>query len=46
VAPRLAPALGEHSDEILREIGFTPDRIASLRAGGAIPKDKPQATAA
>ena len=27
-----APALGEHTDEVLKEIGYTPEEIASLRA--------------
>ncbi len=28
--------LGEHNDEVLREIGYTPERIAELRARGVI----------
>jgi crotonobetainyl-CoA:carnitine CoA-transferase CaiB-like acyl-CoA transferase len=36
VAPRPAPALGEHGDEILREGGFSPEEIAALRAAGAL----------
>jgi crotonobetainyl-CoA:carnitine CoA-transferase CaiB-like acyl-CoA transferase len=39
VTPRLAhraPALGEHSDEILREAGFSAEQIDGLRAGGAV----------
>jgi formyl-CoA transferase len=31
-----APALGQHSEEILREAGLGPDEIAALRANGAI----------
>jgi len=30
------PTLGQHTDEILRDYGFTEDRIANLRAAGAI----------
>ncbi len=33
---RRAPRLGEHSAEILAEHGFTPERIARLRATGAL----------
>ena len=31
-----APALGQHSDEILAEAGLSPDEIARLRSSGAI----------
>jgi crotonobetainyl-CoA:carnitine CoA-transferase CaiB-like acyl-CoA transferase len=31
VAPRPAPALGQHTEEVLREYGFTPDDIALMR---------------
>jgi crotonobetainyl-CoA:carnitine CoA-transferase CaiB-like acyl-CoA transferase len=30
------PSVGQHTDEILAEIGFTPDRIAAMRAAGAV----------
>jgi len=33
---RHAPMLGEHTDEVLQELGFEPSEIASLRARGAI----------
>ena len=33
---RPPPLLGEHSDEVLRELGYDDARIASLRAAGAI----------
>jgi crotonobetainyl-CoA:carnitine CoA-transferase CaiB-like acyl-CoA transferase len=33
---RLAPALGEHSDEILTWLGYKPDEIAELRERGAV----------
>jgi crotonobetainyl-CoA:carnitine CoA-transferase CaiB-like acyl-CoA transferase len=31
-----APELGEHTDEVLTELGITADRITALRAAGAI----------
>ena len=34
--PRAAPALGEHTDEVLSEAGLSADRIAALRGAGAI----------
>ncbi|WP_076999822.1 CaiB/BaiF CoA-transferase family protein [Variovorax sp. KK3] len=34
--PRHAPAIGEHSDEVLREAGYADDEIAHLRAQGAL----------
>jgi len=33
---RLAPALGEHSDEVLRELGLLPAELAALREAGVI----------
>ena len=32
-----APALGQHSDEILAEAGLSPDEIAALHESGAVP---------
>jgi formyl-CoA transferase len=32
---RRAPLLGEHTDEVLASIGFSPDEIEQLRAAGA-----------
>jgi len=32
----MAPAHGEHTDEILRELGRSPEQIAALRARGAV----------
>jgi crotonobetainyl-CoA:carnitine CoA-transferase CaiB-like acyl-CoA transferase len=36
VPHRLAPELGEHTDQILSELGRTPEEIAALRAEGAV----------
>jgi hypothetical protein len=35
------PALGQHTDAILQELGRTPDQIGQLRADGAVwpPRD-------
>lgn len=33
---RLAPALGQDTEAVLREVGVTPDQIAALRARGVI----------
>jgi crotonobetainyl-CoA:carnitine CoA-transferase CaiB-like acyl-CoA transferase len=37
VAPRVAPGLGEHTDQVLQELGFDASQIDGLRASGAIP---------
>jgi crotonobetainyl-CoA:carnitine CoA-transferase CaiB-like acyl-CoA transferase len=34
--PEWVPGLGEHTDEILTELGRTPEQIAALREGGAV----------
>jgi len=36
VTPRRAPQLGEHTEQILNELGFDTATIANLRAAGAI----------
>ena len=36
VAPRLAPNVGQHSAEVLREIGYAKSDIEALRAAGVI----------
>jgi formyl-CoA transferase len=36
VRPRKPPAVGEHSDEILRQAGYDETMIKQLRASGAV----------
>src|ERR1700742_206428 len=38
VPARRAPGIGEHNDEVLKELGFTSDEIAGLRDSGAAPQ--------
>src|SRR5215475_7518782 len=38
VPARRAPGLGEHTDEVLQELGFDADGIEGLRASGAVGK--------
>jgi crotonobetainyl-CoA:carnitine CoA-transferase CaiB-like acyl-CoA transferase len=38
VPARRAPGIGEHNDEVLKELGFTSDEFTSLRASGAAPQ--------
>jgi crotonobetainyl-CoA:carnitine CoA-transferase CaiB-like acyl-CoA transferase len=40
VPARRAPDIGEHNDEVLRQLGFDAAEIDGLRASGAIPKAK------
>jgi alpha-methylacyl-CoA racemase len=41
---RPGPALGEHTDEVLRALGYDDERIAALKEGGAVagPAGEPQ----
>jgi len=43
VAAKRAPKIGEHNDEVLRQLGFSATEIDGLRASGAIPKAKEHA---
>jgi crotonobetainyl-CoA:carnitine CoA-transferase CaiB-like acyl-CoA transferase len=43
VPARRAPDLGEHNEEILRELGFDAKGIEALRTSGAVPKAKERA---
>jgi formyl-CoA transferase len=51
VPAKRAPELGEHNDEVLKELGFAANEIEQLRASGVItkpisPASKPTAVAA
>jgi crotonobetainyl-CoA:carnitine CoA-transferase CaiB-like acyl-CoA transferase len=43
VPAKRAPKIGEHNDEVLRQLGFSATEIEGLRASGAIPKAKEHA---
>ena len=43
VPAKRAPGLGEHNEEILRQLGFSAIEIDDLRAAGAVPKPKDRA---
>ena len=44
VPAKRAPDIGEHSDEILEELGFAADQIDSFRANGTVPTSKTHAS--
>jgi formyl-CoA transferase len=46
VAAKRAPNLGEHNDEVLKQLGFDANQIASLVKSGAVPAAKQHAAAA
>src|ERR1700748_999144 len=43
VSAKRAPKIGEHNEEVLRQLGFSAAEIESLRASGTIPKPKEHA---
>src|SRR5437868_15007215 len=43
VSAKRAPALGEHNEEVLRQLGFSATEIDGLRASGATPNAKERA---
>ncbi|WGJ14940.1 CoA transferase [Methylocapsa sp. D3K7] len=43
VPAKRAPALGEHNEEVLRQLGFSANEIDGLRASGATPNAKERA---
>ncbi len=43
VPAKRAPHIGEHNEEVLRQLGFDAAEIESLRASGAVPKAKERA---
>ena len=43
VPAKRAPAIGEHNEEILKQLGFSASEIDGLRASGAVPKAKERA---
>jgi len=44
-AARRAPGLGEHSDQILKELGFTENEIDGFHSGGSVPQPTQPVTA-
>jgi formyl-CoA transferase len=40
VPARRAPKIGEHNDEVLRQLGFSATEIDGLRSSGAVPNAK------
>ena len=43
VPARRGPGLGEHTEQILRELGFDAKGVEDLRTSGAVPKAKERA---
>jgi crotonobetainyl-CoA:carnitine CoA-transferase CaiB-like acyl-CoA transferase len=38
ISPRRAPNVGEHTAEVLLELGFSPEKVEALRASGTAPQ--------
>jgi formyl-CoA transferase len=43
VPAKRAPKIGEHNEEVLRQLGFSATEIDALHASGAVPKAKEHA---
>jgi formyl-CoA transferase len=43
VTAKRAPKIGEHNEEVLRQLGFSANEINGLLESGAIPKAKENA---
>jgi formyl-CoA transferase len=43
VAAKRAPEIGEHNDDLLKQLGFSATEIDGLRTSGAVPKAKVRA---
>ena len=41
VPAKRAPEIGEHNEEVLKELGFDAAEIEDLRAGGAVAAPRP-----
>jgi crotonobetainyl-CoA:carnitine CoA-transferase CaiB-like acyl-CoA transferase len=46
VSAKRAPALGEHNEQVLQQLGFSAAEIDGLHASGAVPKARERAVAA
>ena len=46
VAAKRGPALGEHNQQVLEQLGFSAAEIDGLHTSGAVPKAAERATAA
>ena len=43
VPAKRAPEIGEHNEEVLKQLGFSVPEIDDLRASGVVPKAKERA---